>query len=99
MPIHALISATGKNRMTVALSDAKTPCSLRSGECEEDACIQWEINFFTVPVAPLKEYTATVRIDTRKIPYYDAIYDTVTWWEKECGYAPAYAFPSTPSFP
>ncbi|MBE6627728.1 MAG: alpha-galactosidase [Ruminococcaceae bacterium] len=90
MPIHALVSATGKNRMTVALSDAKTPCSLRSGECEEDACIQWEINFFTVPVAPLKEYTATVRIDTRKIPYYDAIYDTVTWWEKECGYAPAY---------
>ena len=90
MPLHALVSATGKNRMTVALSDAKTPTSLRSGECEEDACIKWEINFFTIPVAPLKSYTATIRIDTRDIPYYDAIYDSVTWWENDCGYSPAY---------
>ena len=90
MPLHALVSANGRNRMTVALSDAKTPTSLRSGVCEEDACVQWEINFFTVPVAPLKQYKATVRIDVRDIPYYDAIYDTVGWWEQACGYRPAY---------
>lgn len=90
MPLHSLVSPTGKNRMTVALSDAKTPTSLRTGECEENACIEWELNFFTIPVAPLKEYTATVRIDTRNIAYYDAIYDSVTWWEQSCGYQPAY---------
>lgn len=90
MPVHALVSADGKNRMTVALSDAKTPTSLRSGEREEDACIYWEINFFTVPVAPLEQYKATIRIDTRDIPYYDAIYDVTSWWENECGYHSAY---------
>ena len=90
MPIHALVSSGGKNRMTVALSDAKTPTSLRSGEREEDACICWEINFFTVPVAPIKQYKSTIRIDTRNIPYYDAVYDTVDWWETQCGYQPAY---------
>jgi len=90
MPLHMLVSATGKNRITAAISDAKTPTKLCSGECEEDACLQWEISFFTAPVAPIKQYEATVRIDTRDIPYYDAIYDTVSWWENECGYRAAY---------
>ena len=90
MPLHALVSVDGKNRMTVALSDAKTPTSLRSGVCEEDANIEWEINFFTVKVAPLKEYSTLIRIDRRDVAYYDAIYDVVTWWEKDCGYTPAY---------
>ena len=73
MPVHALVSAQGRNRMAVALSDAKTPTALCSGESEENARIEWEIKFFTIPIAPMKEYTATVRIDTRDIPYYDAI--------------------------
>ena len=76
--------------MAVALSDAKTPTALCSGESEENATIEWEIKFFTIPIAPMKEYTATVRIDTRDIPYYDAIYDIASWWEEECGYMPAY---------
>lgn len=90
MPIHALVSHSGKNRMTVALSDAKTPTSIGTGVCEEDAEVKWEIRFFTVDVAPIKEYKATIRIDVRDIPYYDSIYDTVSWWESECGYVPAY---------
>ena len=90
MPLHALVSADGKNRMTVALSDAKTPISIRSGICEENANIDWEINFFTVKVAPLREYSTLIRIDTRNIAYYDSIYDVVSWWENDCGYTPAY---------
>ena len=90
LPVHSLVSASGRNKMAVAISDAKTPTSLRTGVCEEDACIKWEINFFTVPVAPIKQYKATLRIDTRNIAYYDAIYDAVSWWENDCGYKPAY---------
>ena len=90
MPLHAIVSSAGKNRTLVALSDAKTPTSLGTGICEEDACVQWDIKFFTIPVAPLKEYKATVRIDERDIAYYDAIYDAVAWWENDCGYVPAY---------
>ena len=90
MPLQSLISASGRNRMTVSISDAKTPTAVRSGECEEDANVQWEIRFFTIPVAPIKEYRATLRIDTRDIPYYDAIRDAATWWETDCGYTPAY---------
>ena len=90
MPMHALVSAAGQNRMTVAVSDAETPISLSTCEYSDDACIQWEITFFTVPVAPVERYKATLRIDTRDIPYYDAVYDTVSWWERACGYPPAY---------
>ncbi|MBP3370806.1 MAG: alpha-galactosidase [Clostridia bacterium] len=90
MPLHSLISIDGTNKMTVALSDAKTPTSIGTGICEENACVEWDITFFTVKVAPLTEYSTTVRIDTRAIPYYDSAYDVVEWWENECGYLPAY---------
>lgn len=89
MPLHAVVSVRGKNRMTVALSDAVTPTSIATGVCEEDACLDCEITFFTIKVAPLKEYRATVRIDLRDIPYYDSLYDAVSWWETACGYVPA----------
>ena len=89
MPLHATLSADGTNKMTVAISDAATPISIGTGESEETAEIEWVICFFTGKVAPLKEYTATIRIDTRPIPYYDSIYDVVNWWETDCGYEPA----------
>jgi alpha-galactosidase len=90
MPLHTIVSPKGKNRVTVALSDAKTPIALRSGVREEDALMEWELVFFTTSVMPLKEYKATVRMDMRNIAYCDAIRDAVAWWENECGYVPAY---------
>lgn len=88
MPLHTIVSLQGKNRMAIAVSDAVTPISIATGVCEEDSCIDCRIDFFTIPVAPLKEYRAVVRIDMRGIDYYDSIYDVVTWWENECGYLP-----------
>ena len=90
MPLHTLVSSAGKNKIAVALSDAKTPTSIRTGVREETANIEWEINIFTNKVAPLKEYSTIIRIDTRDIAFYDSIYDVVAWWENECGYNPAY---------
>lgn len=89
MPIHTVLSIEGKNKMTIALSDAVTPTAIATGICEEDAHITCRVDFFTVPVAHLKEYSATIRIDLRDVAYYDSIYDVVSWWEKECGYKPA----------
>lgn len=89
MPLHGVVSLSGQNRMTVAVSDAVTPITIGSGICEEDACIDWAVDFFTIPAAPLSEYSAVIRIDTRDIPYYDSIYAVSAWWETECGYTPA----------
>ena len=89
MPLQSVISGTGKNRVCVALSDAATPTAIFSGVAEEDAEIKWMIRFFTQPTTAISEYNATIRIDVRDVPFYDSIYETVSWWENECGYTPA----------
>lgn len=98
VPLQAHISARGENFMNVAVSDCRTPITISSGCFEgsltntEDVPGNWEVKvtFFTKPIAAIQHYSATIRVDFREIPYYDSIYDTVTWWEKECGYTPAF---------
>ncbi len=89
MPLHTLLSSRGQNTVTVAVSDAKTPLSIATGVCEENATFDCDVNFFTVKTAPCKEYHATVRIDLRNIPYEDSIKEAVAWWEEACGYVAA----------
>ena len=89
MPLHELVSADGRNRLTIAISDAKTPTEIATGVHEHNSEFACEIRFFTIKVAPLTEYRATVRIDLRDVPYYDTLYAVTEWWEKECGYVPA----------
>lgn len=90
MPVQELISQNGTNKLCIAVSDVDTPISIRTGVCEENATLACEIEFFTLPTAPTDSYTATVRLDMRDVPYYDSVYDTVAWWENECGYESAY---------
>lgn len=86
-PVHAILSLDGRNTLTVAVSDAATPLTIQSGVCEETAFLDMRVCFFTFRVAPLTDYTVTVRLDTRDISFFDAVYSVTDWWEKECGYA------------
>lgn len=90
MPLQSLISKNGTNKLCIAVSDVDTPISIKTGIHEEDATFDCEIEFFTLPAAPTDSYTAVVRLDMRAIPYHDSIYETVAWWETECGYKAAY---------
>ncbi len=90
MPIQQTVSFTDKNKILVAVSDVDTPITVNTGYSEETAELSCRIDFFTVPTNAKKSYTATVRIDTRDIPFYDSIYETSAWWEDECGYESAY---------
>lgn len=90
MPLQQLISRNGKNKLTIAVSDVDNPIELGTGVCEEDATIECEITFFTVPTAPRTEYSAVIRLDTESVEYYDSIYNVLNWWENECGYEPAF---------
>jgi alpha-galactosidase len=88
MPVHSLVSADGNNSLCIAISDVKTPTNIATGVREENAEFECEVSFFTTPTTPLTEYNATIRIDRRKIPFYDCIYDVSAWWEKF--YTPAF---------
>ncbi len=89
MPIQQLLGFDGNNRMCVSVSDVDTPIKIRMGYNEENAEVICEVEFFALQTNKKNEYNATVRFDFRNIKYYDSIYDTVTWWENECGYKSA----------
>lgn len=90
MPLHQLNSLSGENRFCITLSDAKIPTAITSGVCEWGATHDVTAFFFTQLTTAITDYTATIRIDLRHIPYYDSIYDAVSWWENDCGYTPAF---------
>lgn len=89
-PVHALLSREGKNRMTVAVSDAQTPLEIATGVCEETAQIEWKLTFFTGRMNKINGYRATVYIDTREVGYITALKDADRFLSKDCGYPSAY---------
>lgn len=90
MPLQQLISRNGKNKLTIAVSDVDTPIEIGTGVCEEDATIECEVTFFTVPTSLRTEYSTVIRLDTSDIPYYDSIYNVTNWWETDYGYNAAF---------
>lgn len=90
MPIQQITTFDGNNKICVSLSDVDTPSKITMGYCEETAEILCEAVFFTLPTNAVESYSAKIRIDMRNIPFYDSIYDTVEWWENECGYKSAF---------
>lgn len=89
-PFYALVSPSDENRMTISLSDPKTPCEIASGVREETSEISVEVRFFTEPIGKISSYRATVRIDTRAVNYCDALRDADTFLADVCGYPSAY---------
>lgn len=72
-PILALMGNDGNNRLTFACSEAKRRVAFKAGVHEETNEIFCEISLFSQRESPLKNYSATIRLDTRGIPYCEAI--------------------------
>lgn len=84
-PIISNIAHNENNRLTIACSDTVHVVRMKSGVIERMAMLT---NSVTVIVdAPTKEYTVSVRIDRRDIPFYKAVADVVEWWDsfEGCG--------------
>ncbi len=90
MPLQQIISRDGQNKLCISVSDVDTPIEIATGIREEDATIECDVSFFTMPTAPKKHYSAVIRLDMRDIPFYDSVYDVSDWWENGCGYKSAY---------
>lgn len=89
LPLHAVMAVDGENRMTVAVSDVKTPLSIATGISEEQAELDCKLTFFTQLTAPLTTYRAVIRIDLRPLPFYETIPQAVQWWEQAWSIIPA----------
>lgn len=73
IPIHSVIGQNGENVFTVSVSDIKNPLQISSGVNEKRVRHSCSVRFFTQKTAKLHSYRALIRIDERKIDFYDAI--------------------------
>lgn len=90
MPLQQIISRDGRNKLTISTSDVDTPTEIATGIREEDATIECDVTFFTLPTSPTKHYSVVLRLDMNDAAYYDCIYDNIRWWEEDCGYKSAF---------
>ncbi len=85
-PVYTAMSFDDRNRLTIACSDPKNSVRIRSGVMEETAEL---INTVTINVdCKVSGYTAMLRIDTRDVPFNEAVGDVVKWWETMDGLTP-----------
>ena len=88
-PVIALYNSADVNRITVAASDALNRVSMRAYLREEDARFHYSITCFSERSPATTGYEAEIRIDTRSIPYYEALADVADWWAGQPNYTPA----------
>ena len=86
-PVFSDVSYDDKNKQTIACSDAKNTVQMHTGVIEEngelDCVVKIHVDY------SVSHYEVDIRIDSRNIPFYEAIHDVRTWWETYDGYMPA----------
>lgn len=86
-PLLSVLGEDGMNSTTVAVADAKTPVDIKFWvrNVIGDYKVKFSIVFFDGICDPIEEYETYIRIDKRKIPYYESIQSVYPWW-KEMGW-------------
>ncbi|MEJ7813868.1 MAG: glycoside hydrolase family 36 protein [Rubrobacter sp.] len=97
-PVGCLYDLKGRNRLTFALSDALEPVTFHAGVHEESGVASCWVRLFDEPLAPRAVYEATLRLDTRDLPFYETLSDVSRWWAGLPGYEPA-GVPETARLP
>lgn len=87
-PLLCLHSEDGRNRLTLAGSDALHPTRIGAGLREETAGFVGEVRPFPTPRAATTAATFTLRVDLRDLPFERSVADAVRWWEGLPGLAP-----------
>ena len=86
-PLLFTIGENSVNSCTVAVNDASTPLTIKFwvDDFPQKYKVKYEVIFFDGNCEPVNAYEAVIRIDKRKIPYYEALSSVYPWW-KENGY-------------
>ncbi|WP_058301812.1 glycoside hydrolase family 36 protein [Gorillibacterium timonense] len=79
-PVVCLFNNRGANRLTFAFSDVLNSTTLQAGVHEESAHFHCSVILFEEPGPKQKHYEAELRLDTRTVPYADALHSVGAWW-------------------
>jgi len=90
VPLISFINTEDKNRFTFALSDALNKINTNTWLREEDSKFYCNIELFSEPHPPVKQYSLDIRIDKRNISYYKSISESTDWWASMPNYTPAF---------
>src|SRR2546425_4417142 len=72
-PVVCLHSLNGRNGLTFAFSDALNAIEMQAAVNEETATLHCSITLFVEPWPQIDAYEATLRLDTRPVPYYESL--------------------------
>ncbi len=87
-PVLSFYDNALNNRITLALSDALNKSEFVSYLKEEDVHFYPEIKLFGERMPKTTSYEIQLRIDTRSLPYYEAIDQVASWWTDNPSYEP-----------
>ena len=79
-PMGTYYDGHGKNKYTVALSEAKMLTSIQNGVNESNGDLQLKFSLGTQQYTKKYKTEIKVRIDERNIPMYEAIHSVTDWW-------------------
>jgi len=88
-PVICQYNLSQTNQLTFACSDVLNHIEMGARVHEQKATFDCYVHFFVQPVAPLREYRATLRVDLRPLPYYEALNQVQEWWASLPGITPS----------
>ena len=94
LPLSAYLNDNDRNRICVAVSEARRNVTIDSGLREEDCRIVWKVAFFSESEAPISGYEVAIRVDRRDVFFGDAIREGTSWVERTAGLKPVESPPS-----
>lgn len=80
-PVISLFGNHDENVLCFACSNAINRVEMAAKYREEDNHFYCQIIFFTESKYPIKDFSADIRIDQRKIHFSQALKETSAWWE------------------
>lgn len=89
-PVQCLIGTDDCNCAALGLSDTLNTFGLYSLPVEETGEYAFVIELFGEECRARDTYDLTIRLDMRRIPYYDVLRDMSLWWEQDQKNVPAY---------
>ncbi len=88
-PVYSYFNTAGRNRFTLALSDASTPIECSIGVHEEDGTLLCRVNIPLDSTGYSHEYSITVYRDYDDVSFAEALRRVTKWWETDCSMIPA----------
>ena len=84
-PVVSNIGYDDLNGLTLAVSDCENRIEMKSCVVEVNANYDNRIHFDVQK--KVTEYEATIRMDERRLPFWQVIREVGDWWRNDCGYA------------